>query len=405
MIYIKRALTLLLLLNNIMAVEYIDGWWTEWTNSYPSLTETQKQENALVAAAQLSSDAWTLEAIAGWLGNVFTEGLGNPGQWEIGYPIEDYNSYSGRGLVGWTPWWRLSDWLSNNGYNQNSGAGQMAKVLEEANYPNSEPGYVFWVTSYNGETNYFATYKDYTQGTLSPEEMAKWYMNGYERPGVPNLDSRQRGARKWYEFLQENFKPFEKRLDTETPSPMSGNKYYYQSAYNLYYPEYAPGGSGIPGSAGNCTWYAYGRFGEINNFEPYENHLSTGNAQDWYPTNQQTEVYEYGVDAKLGAIICFYGGGDGGHVAIVEEILDNGDVLTSNSAYGIPGTYFYTQVYSKSNGYNFGSFTFQGFIYSPSVFSGGGLSTGKIIPSWDMAANLQRAILSKKICRRLKYLR
>lgn len=270
MIYIKQALTLLLLLNNIMAVEYIDGWWTEWTNSPPSLTETQKQENALVAADQLSSDGWTLEAIAGWLGNVFTEGLGNPGQWEIGYPIEDYNSYSGRGLVGWTPWWRLSDWLSNNGYHQNSGAGQMAKVLEEANYPNSEPGYVFWVTSYNGETNYFATYKDYTQGTLSPEEMAKWYMNGYERPGVPNLDSRQRGARKWYEFLQENFKPFEKRLDTETPSPMSGNKYYYQSAYNLYYPEYAPGGSGIPGSAGNCTWYAYGRFGEINNFEPYE---------------------------------------------------------------------------------------------------------------------------------------
>ena len=111
----------------------------------------------------------------------------------------------------------------------------------------------------------------------------------------------------------------------------------------------------------------------------------------------QTGQYDYGDTPKLGAIICFYGGGDGGHVAVVEKILENGDVLTSNSAYGIPGSYFYTQVYSKDAGYNFGSFTFQGFIYSPTIFGGGGGSgsSGKLITGWDLTAPIQKAILEK----------
>lgn len=354
-----------------MAVEYKEGWYTEWTNSYPTLTEEQKNQNALTATDALANAGWTLEAIGGWLGNVFTEGLGNPGQWEIGYPIADTSSYSGRGLVGWTPWWRLSDWLTAHGYSTDSPYGQMEKILEEASNPDSEPGYVFWVTSFEGVTNYFNTYEEYTKGTLTPEEMARWFCYGYERPGVLNLESRMEGARKYYEYIKENYHPFVPRTSISEPTAMEGNKYFYDSAYNTFYPDYAPGGSGIPGSAGNCTWYAYGRFGEINEFEAYENHLPTGNGEDWFPANELTENYEYGQEPKLGAVICFSGGGDGGHVAIVERIEDNGDVYCSNSAYGSPGTYFYMETYSKANGYIFGSFTFQGFIYSPKTFTGG----------------------------------
>lgn len=379
-----------------MSVEYIDGWYTEWTNSYPSLTEEQKNQNALIATDVLAMAGWTMESIAGWLGNVFTEGLGNPGQWEIGYPIADYNSYSGRGLVGWTPWWRLTDWLNARGYNQNSGAGQMAKILEEATDPNSEPGYTFWLTSFNGETNYFTTYEEYTKGTLSPEQMAKWFCYGYERPGVLNLESRMAGARKYYEYIINNYTPFTPRLDVNTPTPMSGNKYYYDSAFNAFYPDYAPGGSGIPGSNGNCTWYAYGRFGEINDFGAYENHLPTGNGETWYPRNAATEGYEYGDTPKLGAVICFSGGGAGGHVAIVEEIKDNGDVVTSNSAYGSPGSYFYIQTYEKANGYNFGSFTFQGFIYSPKTFGGGSGGGFNPLPDLKLPTAVKLSLMQGK---------
>ena len=72
------------------------------------------------------------------------------------------------------------------------------------------------------------------------------------------------------------------------------------------------------------------------------------------------------------AIICF-GGASPGHVAIVEEIHDNGVIVTSNSAWR--GSYFYLETLTPdANGvYHYqGSsyYTSQGFIYNP--FAGGG---------------------------------
>ena len=55
-------------------------------------------------------------------------------------------------------------------------------------------------------------------------------------------------------------------------------------------------------------------------------------------------------------------GGDG-HVAIVEEIKENGDIVTSNSAW--QSTFFWLMDLQKSNNYNFTGYTFQGFIYNP----------------------------------------
>ncbi|MBD5113123.1 MAG: hypothetical protein HDT42_11435 [Ruminococcaceae bacterium] len=74
----------------------------------------------------------------------------------------------------------------------------------------------------------------------------------------------------------------------------------------------------------------------------------------------------------MGAVACWRKGkafneSDGcGHVAIVEEIKPNGDIVCSNSAYG--GSRFYVKEYSKSAGYNYGALTFQGFILPPVDF-------------------------------------
>lgn len=111
----------------------------------------------------------------------------------------------------------------------------------------------------------------------------------------------------------------------------------------------------------NCVGYAWGRFYELTGEKP---RLSKGNAEDWY--GNTSDGYKRSATPQLGAVACWRKGqvwnsADGcGHVAVVEEIKPNGDIVCSNSAYG--GTRFYMKTYSKSTGYNDGALTFQGFI-------------------------------------------
>lgn len=120
------------------------------------------------------------------------------------------------------------------------------------------------------------------------------------------------------------------------------------------------GGSVLP----NCVGYAWGRFYEIIGEKPK---LSKNNAEMWY--GNTADGYERSQTPALGAIACWSKGvvgneADGaGHVAVVEQILPNGDIVTSNSAYG--GSRFYTKTYEKKNGYNSGALKFQGFILPP----------------------------------------
>lgn len=118
----------------------------------------------------------------------------------------------------------------------------------------------------------------------------------------------------------------------------------------------------------NCVGYAWGRWrellGEMHN-------LSRGNAEVWW--GNTNDGYKRGQTPKLGAVMCWSKGStatgsDGcGHVAIVEEIKSNGEVVTSESAYG--GTRFYSN--TRKPPYYLGSgYTFQGFIYLPITFEG-----------------------------------
>lgn len=114
----------------------------------------------------------------------------------------------------------------------------------------------------------------------------------------------------------------------------------------------------------NCTGYAWGRFMECQT-NVHSCNLSRMNAELWYP--YVADGYQRGQTPKLGAVICWHSTRSGGHVAIVEEIKANGDIVTSNSAYS--GSYFYMKTLSPSNNYYMGSaYTFQGFIYNPTNF-------------------------------------
>ena len=109
-------------------------------------------------------------------------------------------------------------------------------------------------------------------------------------------------------------------------------------------------GSVIP----NCTGYAWGRALEILNQTSCN--LSAGNADGWY---NYSDGYPRGNVARLGAIICYSGGPFTGHVAVVEQINQDGSIVISESNYN--GSYF--QNVTLPSDYSYSNLVFQGFIY------------------------------------------
>lgn len=146
-----------------------------------------------------------------------------------------------------------------------------------------------------------------------------------------------------------------------TKAPDESNKYYIKTTYHGYNKCALIDpltGSVLP----NCVGYAWGRFCECQ--KVHNCNLSRGNAENWYGKD---DGYERGKTPKLGAVICWSDTAGEGHVAIVEKVYANGDIDTSNSAYG--GSYYYNKKLKKSNKYYMGStYHFQGFIYNPTEF-------------------------------------
>lgn len=150
-----------------------------------------------------------------------------------------------------------------------------------------------------------------------------------------------------------------------TSYPSEGNKFFFSPGTNPF----AGTENGPPALYHNCTWYAFGRFSEILGKRA---NLPTGNAGTWY---SNCTAYQKGKTPKLGAIMCWkYNNGGFGHVAVVEEIKPNGDIVASESGYyggenpKSKSTAYtkFGRVYRKSEGYsmNYGD-TFLGFIYQP----------------------------------------
>lgn len=166
---------------------------------------------------------------------------------------------------------------------------------------------------------------------------------------------------------------FTPRLDS---SGMMNNPYWYSGNPFWLSPTTPPHDLGLP----NCTCYAWGRAWEsavqcgatnprpeiYNNLVP---DLSNASGRAWYG---QTN-WNKGQTPRLGAIVCYADtGGGAGHVAVVEEIDNDGNITCSNSAYG--GQYFFVTHSTRANNYEDGYIyvgsglpIFQGFIYNPFV--------------------------------------
>ena len=155
--------------------------------------------------------------------------------------------------------------------------------------------------------------------------------------------------------------------------PDKGNPYYNIKATGGY----SSAVLGKPTEEGlnvlrNCVGYANGRFAEIQGLKKIKYQLVC-NAEKFLD-KAITYGLKTGTEPKLGAIAVWQGGStksadDGaGHVAVVEQINDDGTILTSESGWNAKKP-FWTQLRNNKTG-RWGQNTkykFLGFIYNPGV--------------------------------------
>lgn len=163
-----------------------------------------------------------------------------------------------------------------------------------------------------------------------------------------------------------------------TSDGMWGSKYWYNDN------PFEASGYGLP----NCTAYAYGRIYELTGSKP--TYLPTGNGGAWYTYNSTYGMCEYGNEPRLGAIACWSEPNEAGHVAIVEQINQDGSFVISQSGYQRPLTSYPPDMskYLWTNTCNgttkkaswMTNYVFQGFIYCPGI-------SGPLDPSGWIAKN------------------
>lgn len=171
-----------------------------------SLTQSEMEENAVIIARMLRASGWTLEAIAGALGNFEAECTLNPNDPEssTGFPTSSASRSHGFGLPQWTPWYnRYGAWCNANGIaisaTDENPAGKITPQLAYLEYE-CVHGYNGGKTWYNNH-GYSYTWTQYKMSTDSPETLAKAFYWQYERSGANDPTTRPAKARAWYTFL------------------------------------------------------------------------------------------------------------------------------------------------------------------------------------------------------------
>lgn len=360
------------------------------SSSYNYLTTEQKQSNALLLMSKLKALGWTDIAIAGLFGNIDYEGIFNPGQCEVDYGVpsgNDDTSYDyGLGLIQWTkpsgatlnP---LLHYAGDNNKNWYDGDLQ-AEYLDHADDYSYTYGDWGWIQ----KPQYPISFQQYKQLNTTPTYAAYAWVYNLERPSDPESSgaTRAANAEQWYTFIQQN--SYVPRLDYVGTDTLP-----YYREYNAYF-GYDSEGDWI--GLNNCTAYAFGRWNELARVTSYNTNWPVHDGADWV-SDGIAKGYQSGNVPQLGAAISWKKivGGElvSNHVAIVEEIQYDGNgnpvsFTISQSAFNggrpAPDTgergptqrgynyfpWFWTDtVYMNNLDYVYGSGSFQGFLYHPSI--------------------------------------
>lgn len=150
-------------------------------------------QNAYYICDYFKDHGWTLNAIAGILGNMEAESTINPGRWQnddVG------NTSGGYGLVQWTPATNYIDWCTSNNLSDPS---EMDNNLDRIIYE-LENGLQWIATS-----EYSLSFEEFSKSNESAEYLASAFLKCYERAGVEVEDTRRSNASTWYNTLSDYY--------------------------------------------------------------------------------------------------------------------------------------------------------------------------------------------------------
>lgn len=191
-----------------MAVELYDGWYVE-LNTYFRTTDVRiynpgeyQRYNMQKVNAYFSALGWTLNAIAGMLGNMMVESTVNP--WLFEHHSRNWDDVpgiladtGGMGLTQWTPCRKYYTWAVESGLDPKSGDSQCARIEWERENKKQ------WSLNNLGHH----TWEQFVTSTESPKTLARVFCWAYERPGNPDMEQRQTNAQWCYDFLRGNPDP------------------------------------------------------------------------------------------------------------------------------------------------------------------------------------------------------
>lgn len=220
--------------------ELYDGWYFEGGRVYFRTTDVNvyqpgdyQKTNILNIYNYFTAQGWTVNAIAGMIGNMMVESGVNPGccqyasvNWDD--PSTILNTSGGIGLTQWTPARKFYNWAIENNLDPKSGNTQCARIEYERD------NNIQWSLNNLGQH----TWEDFVTSTETPEILARVFVWAYERPSNPNIAQRQRNARWVYDYLTSVDPP-------EPPEPPAPDNWITGEAFSDLATAYDPDITGI----------------------------------------------------------------------------------------------------------------------------------------------------------------
>lgn len=161
------------------------------------------RNNATIVRDYLTAKGWSLNAIAGLLGNMQSESTINPGIWQN---LNENNLSGGFGLVQWTPATNFTNWADSLGYAWTDGDAQLKWIDEQTT------AFGQWIST----EAYPMTFNEFKTSTATPEYLASAFLKNFERAGVEVEAQRRSQAVEWYSFISSGSTP------TPNPNPGTG---------------------------------------------------------------------------------------------------------------------------------------------------------------------------------------
>lgn len=154
------------------------------------LTLDEQKVNALYIRDYLLPRGWSMNAIAGMLGNMAIESTINPAIWEN---LDAGNDALGYGLVQWTPATKFIDWCDARRLDITHMDSALARIEYELDNG------LQWIAT----DAYPMSFADFKTSTQSAYYLGCAFVANYERPAELNSDMRGTNAAWWYDYIDD----------------------------------------------------------------------------------------------------------------------------------------------------------------------------------------------------------